>query len=204
LLFVEFHFNISRVIEIRIAKMNAHANPLIDHSADPVTTPLSMPDMSLGSLLDLLSPHADKALVFEYGARRVRPGYHVTEVKAGSFVTLDCGGNPDAWQETVLQVEDIPARDRQTYLRVGKFGGILAQVDRKIRLNEAARVTIEISRPDEAMQVYDVAGVGIGDTEVVVRLGERAAICKPRHRAEQAEAAPSACCSPSQQASGCC
>lgn len=184
--------------------MNAHANPLANPLVGSVANPGSISDMPLGSLLDLLSPHADKALVFEYGARRVQPGYHVTEVKAGSFVTLDCGGNPDAWQETVLQVEDIPARDGQTYLRVGKFGGILAQVDRKIRLNEAARVTIEISRPDEAMQVYDVAGVGIGDTEVVVRLGERAAICKPRHRAEQAKIVASACCSPSQQGSGCC
>ncbi len=101
-------------------------------------------------------------------------------------MTLDCGGNPDAWQETILQVEDIPAKEGQTFLPVGKFRAILAQVDRKIRLSGDARVTIEVSRPDEAMQVYDVAGIGFTDTEAVVQLGERPAICKPRHRAEQA------------------
>lgn len=171
--------------------MNAHASPL------------AVADMSLSALLRLLEPNGDKALVFEYGNRRVQPGYHVTEVKAGSFVTLDCGGNPDAWQETILQVEDIPPQPGQTFLKAGKFRSILAQVDRKVRLNGDARVTIEVSRPDEAMQVYDVAGIGVNEEEVVVRLGERPAICKPRHRAEQA-AGTAACCSPGARASGCC
>jgi uncharacterized protein DUF6428 len=170
--------------------MNAHASPLLA-------------DMSLAAMLDLLAPHADKALVFDYGDRRVQPGYHVTEVKAGSFVTLDCGGNPDAWQETVLQIEDIPAKDGQGFLSVGKFRAILAQVDRKIRLAGDARVTIEIGRPDEAMQIYDVAGMGTTGDEMVLRLGQRPAICKPRHRAEQ-EAAAASCCSPAATASGCC
>lgn len=166
-----------------------------------VASPLAAADMSLAALLDLLSPHDEKGLVFEYGTRRIQPGYHVTEVKAGSFVTLDCGGNPDAWQETILQVEDIPAKEGQTHLRVGRFRGILAQVDKKVRLSNDARVTIEVGKPGEAMQVYDVASVSLASDEVVVHLGERAAICKPRHRAEQ-EAAASACCSPS-KASGC-
>ena len=99
--------------------MTVHASPL--HA-----------DTSLAALLELLAPHEEKALVFDYGGRRVQPGYHVTEVKAGSFVTLACGGNPDAWQETILQVEDIPAREGQSFLRAGKFRAILAQVDRKV------------------------------------------------------------------------
>lgn len=168
--------------------MTVHASPL--HA-----------DTSLAALLELLAPHEDKALVLDYGGRRVQPGYHVTEVKAGSFVTLDCGGNPDAWQETILQVEDIPAREGQSFLRAGKFRAILAQVDRKVRLSREARVTIEVSRPGEAMQVYDVAGVGANEDEVVVRLGERPAICKPRHRARESGAS---CCSPAAKASGCC
>lgn len=163
-------------------------------------------DTSLTRMLAALAPYDDKALVFAYetGAE-VRPGYHVTEVKAGSFVTLDCGGNPDAWQETILQVEDIAAKDGGTHMRVGKFRSILAQVDRKVRLNGDARVTIEVSRPDEAMKVYDVAAIDAGDDRVVVQLGERPAICKPRHRAQQeAAATASACCSPGSASASCC
>ena len=160
-------------------------------------------DSSLTQLLAALAPHNDKALVFAYGTgEKVRPGYHVTEVKAGSFVTLDCGGNPDAWQETILQVEDIPAKEGGTYMQVGKFRAILAQVDRKVRLNGEARLTIEVSRPDEAMKIYDVAAVDLDGNRAVVQLGERPAICKPRHRAQQEVA--SACCTPARASSSCC
>lgn len=162
-------------------------------------------DTSLASVLAALAPHEDKALVIDYGdGQEVQAGYHVTEVKAGSFVTLDCGSNPDAWQETILQVEDIPPKEGTTFMRVGKFRSILAAVDRKVHLNADARLTFEVSRPHEAMRVYDVAAVDVEDERAVVRLGERPAICKPRHRAAQAQA--NACCSPSAVATGnaCC
>ena len=174
--------------------MNVHASPLMQGN-----------DSSLQAVLGALAPHDDKALVFEYAGREVQAGYHVTEVKAGSFVTLDCGGNPDAWQETILQVEDIPAAEGTRFMTVGKFRAILAQVDKKLRLDADARLTLEVSRPDEAMQVYDVAGIDLEADRAIVHLGERPAICKPRHRA--AQAAASACCSPSlanSSASACC
>ena len=155
---------------------------------------------SLAALLDMLAPHDGKALVFDYDGRRARPGYHITEVKAGSFVALDCGGNPDAWQETILQVEDIPAGPGQNPLRVGRFRAILGRVDGKVRLDGGARVTIEIGREGEAMRVYDIAGIDTEAGAVVVRLGERAAICKPRHRTERQAAA---CCAPAREPACC-
>jgi hypothetical protein len=72
--------------------------------------------------------------VFDYDGGEVQAGYHVTEVIAGSFVALDCGGNPGAWQETMLQVEDIPPREGRSQMRVGEFVSILARVDPKVRL----------------------------------------------------------------------
>lgn len=160
-------------------------------------------ESSLGAVLARLEGHDALPLAIAYGDRVVQPGYHVTEVKAGSFVTIDCGGNPDAWQETVLQVEDIPAKDDRPMMTAGKFRSILAQVDRKVRLDHNARLTIEIGRPGEAMQVFDVADLTIDDHGATLSLGIRAAICKPRHRAQQAiEAA--ACCTPAAPAKGCC
>lgn len=160
-------------------------------------------ESSLGAVLARLAGSDDLPLSIEYGDRVVQPGYHITEVKAGSFVTLDCGGNPDAWQETVLQVEDIPAKDDRAMMTAGKFRSILAQVDRKVPLDHGARLTIEIGRPGEAMQVFDIADLAIRENRAVLSLGLRAAICKPRHRAEQITAAAS-CCTPSAKAGGCC
>lgn len=161
-------------------------------------------DTSLAVALATLAPHEEKVLVIDYGdGREVQAGYHITEVKAGSFVALDCGNSPDAWQETILQVEDIPATEGKTFMRVGKFRSILAAVDRRVRLSADARLTLEVSRPDEAMRVYDVAAVDIEDGRAVIRLGERAAICKPRHRAARGESR--ACCSPTPSGvSACC
>lgn len=170
--------------------MNAHA-----------TVPYREVESSLAAVLARLQGHDDLPLSIAYGGRVVQPGYHVTEVKAGSFVTLDCGGNPDAWQETVLQVEDIPGAGKPQ-MTAGKFRSILAQVERQVRLDHDARLTIEIGRPSEAMQVFDVADLTIEGGQAVLSLGIRAAICKPRHRA--ANAASAACCSPSAKSSGCC
>lgn len=170
--------------------MNAHA-----------TLPYVEVEASLAAVLARLEGQDEKPLVIEYNDRTVQAGYHVTEVKAGSFVTLDCGNNPDAWQETVLQVEDIPATDGRAMMTAGKFRSILGQVDRKVRLNHDARLTIEIGRPGEAMRVFDIAEVDVLDDRVRLALGVRAAICKPRHRAQQAATGP--CCSPS-ATSNCC
>src|SRR6478672_5385655 len=114
-------------------------------------------DSSLASVLSALASHEDKALVFDYGdGREVQAGYHVTEVKAGSFVTLDCGGNPDAWQETILQVEDLPIEDGRPAMTVGKFRTILAKVAQRVELQPGARLTFEVGPPGMAMQIFDV------------------------------------------------
>src|SRR5690242_21219181 len=142
--------------------MNLNASPVF---------PLEQADNSLATVLAGLAGHDDKALILQYeDGRLVQAGYHVTEVKAGSFVTLDCGGNPDAWQETVLQVEDIPATKEDAAMTVSKFRSILATVSSKVRLNADARVTVEISRPNEPMRVYDVAEVVADDERAIVRL----------------------------------
>jgi hypothetical protein len=172
--------------------MNVHANPLVL---------LSGQQSSLGAVLTALEPYGEKSLIIEYGGRDVQAGYHVTEVKAGSFVTLDCGANTDAWQETILQVEDIPPGDGVDFMKVGKFRAILAQVDRKVPLDPDTRLTFEIGPPNEPMQVFDVASLAIEDGAARLALGPRPAICKPRHRAA---ALSEACCRLSAKASGCC
>jgi hypothetical protein len=157
-------------------------------------------DASLAAFRAALAPHAGHALVFNYAARIIRAGYHVTEVKAGSFVTLDCGGNPDAWHETILQIEDLPASAEQpAHMPVGKFLAILDKVAQRVTLTHGARLTFEVGQPDQAMQVFDVTTVRIEADRVVVQLGARPAICKPRHRVQQG--VPAACCAPK---GGCC
>jgi Family of unknown function (DUF6428) len=175
--------------------MNASASPLLIEFHG---------DASLGAVLSALGQHAGKALIIHYGDRTIRPGYHVTEVKAGSFVTLDCGGNPDAWQETILQVEDLGPEGERSFMPVGKFTGILNQVGQRVRLYPEARLTFEVGPPGVPMQVFDVDTLQVGADQIDLRLGARTAICKPRHRAEQQEKTSQCCAPPASKGSSCC
>jgi hypothetical protein len=159
-------------------------------------------DASLQAVLAALEPYTDKHLVIEYAGRTIRPGYHVTEVKAASFVTLDCGGNPDQWHETVLQVEDLPSEEGRSFMTAGKFGRILGEVAKKVDLHPNARLTFEVGLPDTPMQIFDANTLSIEAERLVLSLAARPAICKPRHRA--AQAAATTCCGPSTKSSSCC
>jgi hypothetical protein len=165
--------------------MNAHASPSAIEFHD---------DALLGALLGALEPYADQPLVLEYAGRTIQPGYCVTEVKAGSFVTLDCGGNPDMWRETILQIEDLPSTGGRDFMAAGKFCAILDLAAARVPLAADARLTFEVGPPGEPMQVFDVHSLEPEAERVVLRLAPRSAICKPRHRAAQAAAA---CCAPS-------
>lgn len=166
--------------------MNAPALPLIRDFHG---------DASLGAMRTTLAPHGARRLVVAYAGRTIQAGYHVTEVKSGSFVTLDCGGNPDAWRETILQIEDLPASAEQPqHMLVGKFLAILDKVAGRVALDDGARLTFEVGAADSPMQVFDVGTLRIEAEAVVLQLAARPAICKPRHRAQQ-QAAP-ACCAP--------
>ncbi|PRH89409.1 hypothetical protein C5L14_02160 [Labrys okinawensis] len=172
-------------------------------SASPLTIEFDG-DASLDGFLAALKPHAGKALVLHYGGRTIRPGYHVTEVKAGAFATLDCGGNPDAWRETILQVEDIEATGEGDFMSVAKFERILQRVAERVDLQADARLTFEVGQPGEPMRIFDVGALEIAGSErIVLKLEARPAICKPRHRHER-RARAAACCNSNATGAGCC
>lgn len=77
-------------------------------------------EITMASLLATLTLHQSKALVFNYDGQDVRPSYHVTEVKTGSFNALDCGANPESWQETFIQLWDIVEENR-SHIEVETF-----------------------------------------------------------------------------------
>lgn len=172
-------------------------------SASPLTIEFGG-DASLDGFRAALKPHAGKGLVLHYGEWTIQPGYHVTEVKAGAFVTLDCGGNPDAWRETILQIEDIEATADGDFMSVAKFERIMQRVAERLELEADARLTFEVGQPGEPMRIFDVGALEItGSERVVLKLEARRAICKPRHRLDQ-RAGTTACCSSNAGKAGCC
>ncbi|MEI2296744.1 DUF6428 family protein [Ensifer sp. MJa1] len=167
-------------------------------------TRLAVSDITLGRLLEKLGDATSRPLVFEYGGRAVRPGYHVTEVKAGQFSALDCGANAEAWSEIFVQLWDVDDGDR-THMTAGKFSAIVRKVSEHVALDGSAKLTFEVSDGVKPMQLYFAAEpVERGDA-VFIQLSPRPASCKPRDRWLASEVKPlqSSCCGPS-TASSCC
>ena len=167
-----------------------------------VTLPTAAEDIAIGALLAACDKHAALPLVFSYGGQAVRPGYHVTEVKAGQFTALDCGGNPEAWAEIFVQLWDVMDGDR-THMTAGKFAAIIRKVPEHVALAPDARLTFEVSDGVAPMQLHCASRPVPADGTLAVALAPRAASCKPRDRwLEERKAA--ACCGPAASPQPCC
>jgi len=159
-------------------------------------------DVTLGVLLDALAAVPDAPLVFSYDGKSVRPGYHVTEVKAGQFSGLDCGANPEAWAEIFVQLWDIDEGGR-THMPAGKFLAIIRKVSDHVRLEPSAKLTFEVSDGERPMSLYCASAPRLIAGSFEVGLTARPASCKPRDR-WLAEKATSSCCGPAANGSKCC
>ncbi len=153
---------------------------------------VSTDEITLGELLEALGQHPSSLLTFRHEGRPLRKGYHVTEVKAGSFAGLDCGANPEAWTEIFVQLWDVDDTPEQMTAR--KFAAIIGKVADHLSLDRSARLTFEVSDGIQPMQLHRAAAPAIGGDEIVVELSPRPASCKPRDRWLAEQQATSSCC----------
>lgn len=138
-------------------------------------------DISLGHLLDALEVAQDAPLIFSYEGSPVRPGYHVTEVKAGQFSAQDCGANPEAWSEIFVQLWDTD-EDGRTHMPAGKFSAIIRKVADHVWLEPTAKLTFEVSDGERPMALYCAAAPQLVAGTFEVFLSARPASCKPRNQ----------------------
>ena len=159
-------------------------------------------DITLGQMLGSISATPDRPLVFTYQGQSIKPGYHITEVKAGQFSALDCGANPESWSEIFVQLWDIEEGDR-THMTAGKFAAIVRKVAEHVRLDDTAKLTFEVSDGIQPMQLFCADAPVELDGVLTVALTPRAASCKPRDRWLAGQDTQASCCGPT-TVSKCC
>ena len=83
----------------------------------------------------------DKSLLFvNADDDTIHVGYHLTEIKAATFDTVDCGGEKNRWNETIMQLW-VPANETsETFMTAGKFLSIYEKVSSMIDVDPAAEV----------------------------------------------------------------
>ena len=119
--------------------------------AKPV--PMLDGEISTAYLLETLAANKDRRLVFHYDGHDVQPSYHVTEVKSGSFNALDCGANPESWQETFIQLWDI-VEDNRGHMPASKFLAIMRKVSDSVPFaSVTASIRCSFTRPIQSMSL---------------------------------------------------
>jgi Family of unknown function (DUF6428) len=156
-------------------------------------------EVTLERFLGFLAAHEDKPLVFNTDGHAIKPGYHVTEVKAAHFDAMDCEANPESWEEMFVQLWDVG--EQGEHMQAAKFSAIIQKVSEHVKLDRAAKLTFELSDGTRPIQLYRAVPPEILDNAIHVSLSAQPASCKPRDRWLKTQ---SACCSPSTQAQACC
>lgn len=160
--------------------------------------------MRYGEFAAALERHPQASLVFDLPHGRVRPGYHITELLSASIRSVDCGGNPSAWHEAVLQLVEPAGGKEQSWLSTAKASGILKKTASAAPVPEDAELMLEL-RPDgaDAARRYALEASSLEDGRLVFRARGAGTQCKPAARSwagtgccGSKEAAPAggACC----------
>ncbi len=158
--------------------------------------------MTTGDFIELLADNLNKELLFEYQPNQfARTNYHLTEIKKVHFDTVDCGGNPNEWHETQIQIWENPNEKSKTnFMTTTKILTIFKQVDSIKLLNFDTELKVEFGNENFHTAVMKIKAIIETERQLIVQLFEEKTLCKaPSISSEKKK--ESSCCNTS---SGCC
>src|SRR5712691_8867268 len=150
--------------------------------------------MRTAEFISALRTAPNNQLIFvDRDGHAVHCGYHLTELKAASFDTVDCGGLTNRWQETIVQLW-VPANADDDYMTSGKFLKIFDKVRGMIPLNLDAEIRVEYGDENLFPSTYHVRAVTHEDNATRVLLEPPATTCKARDRRIASLSPTDSCC----------
>jgi Family of unknown function (DUF6428) len=152
--------------------------------------------MKTSEFISRLRTAPKNQLIFtDLDGHMVHTGYHLTELKAASFETVDCGGHTNRWQETIVQLW-VPSYADGEYMTAAKFLKILENVQGMIRLNLDAEIRVEYGDENFFPSAYRVRSVTHNRNTTRVLVEPPETTCKARDRRVAAREITDACCVP--------
>jgi hypothetical protein len=148
--------------------------------------------MKTNEFIAVLRQSPKKALLFENaGGDTVHPGYHLTEIKAVVYDTVDCGAQKNRWNETILQLW-VPENADQDYMLAGKFVSIYDKVSKMVSIDADADVRIEYGDEKIFPTAYYIEDVREDADTIRFLLEPPSTTCKARDRSRSMNA--ESCC----------
>ena len=147
--------------------------------------------MSTQDFIAQLCRAPDKPLLFvNADGYTIHAGYHLTEIKAAKFDTVDCGGEKNRWSETIMQLW-VPAKEiSEQFMTAGKFLSIYEKVSSMINVHPAAEVRFEYGDDNFFPSNYHIDSVKEEIDALRVELRPPQTTCKARDR----RVAGASCC----------
>lgn len=156
--------------------------------------------MNTQEFLELLEAHPSKELVFEYDTDTYVPkAYHITEVKNVSIESVDCGGRPDSYKQTVVQLWINDGEVKEKNMSAKKALSIFKIVDKITPMDRSTEIFFEWGHGDLRTSNYAVENVLDKDGKLVLQLFAPPTVCKPKVELELALVGGNGC-----GGSGCC
>ena len=161
--------------------------------------------MKTKEFIHILEKNQNKELVFEYQLQKlIGANYHLTEVKNVHFSTVDCGGNPNEWKETQIQLWESPSEIGKTnYLTTSKASQIIKKVDSIQPLWLNTEVKIEFGNETFHTSVLKIQNYIASETRVTFQLFEEKTLCKAPSTNTQKETTATSCCGTKTETSCC-
>ena len=135
--------------------------------------------MNTQELFTLLKENSNKALLFGYdNTRLVALNYHITEVKHTTINAVDCGGNKDSWNETIIQLLEPSTYNGEAAMSCLKAQGILNKVGKMVAYDMDAIVKFEYGNDSFHTAHLPVEQVLVGDDKIIIQLTTDSTQCK--------------------------
>jgi hypothetical protein len=138
----------------------------------------------------LRGSHGNQVVFVDENNTTIHGGYHLTELKAATFDTVDCGGQKNRWNETIVQLWVPEDEESDEFMTADKFLSIYDRVSGMIALDPEAEIRCEYGDENFPPSNYHVAKVTEVTDTIRVELHPPQATCKARDRRE----AGASCC----------
>jgi len=152
--------------------------------------------MKTNEFISTLRAAPSNQLIFaDLDGHAVHSGYHLTELKAASFETVDCGGQVNRWPETIVQLW-VPLRADNEYMTAAKFLKIFHKVRGLIPVDLDAEIRVEYGDDNFFPSTYHVRSMTDDQTTTRVLLEPPHTTCKARDRRVETLSTTDSCCAP--------
>ena len=143
--------------------------------------------MNTQEFIHLLSQNPKAELQFEIEAGKfIQPTYHITEIKNAEIRSVDCGGNKDDFNQTIVQLWVNPKEELRKPWTAEKALSIFKKVDGLAPIDKTAEIFFEYGDSELRTSHFSVQDIEFADDKMNVVLFAKATACKPRLKAASA------------------